>query len=247
MEQYQTIETIGSITKFEHLKSQESHILKNTLVLHSVDPFPGVKDVGKGNASFEKPGSVFIILRYRYAPEKINKINLALRNHNLFKCSPSFGEIATNQSQVILPCIRIKNLDDFGMIPLLQEYFQKHDLKLMAYKVIDDVCKIKIFKSFRLIELANGLYRDLNEGEKFYIQIPRTINWRKFDFITRKIKQRSQNKNFDAALGVIYRFCGPEDVIRIYDRDISLKRAIELKSQYQLEIKKDIQITAVHT
>ena len=102
----------------------------------------------------------------------------------------------------------------------------------------------KIFKAFRLTEIAQGLYRDLNDGEKIYIKIPNAINWKRFNHITRKIKNHIKDANFDAALGVIYRFCGPEDVIRVYDQNKTLERAVHLRKLFVKEVKSDLLITA---
>ena len=44
MKQNHVIETIGSITKMEHLRAQEQGVLGNTLVLNTVSPFPGIKE-----------------------------------------------------------------------------------------------------------------------------------------------------------------------------------------------------------
>ena len=84
----------------------------------------------------------------------------------------------------------------------------------------------------------------MNDGEKIYIRIPNPINWNRFDYITKKIKNSVKSANFDAALGTIYRFCGPEDVIRIYDKNKTLERAVELKNHFLKSIKSDVLISA---
>ena len=73
MEQSRVIETIGSITKMEHLNSIDEGNLNNTLVLHNATPFPGLSH--ESNEHKTNLSSYFVILRYRYAPEKINRIN----------------------------------------------------------------------------------------------------------------------------------------------------------------------------
>jgi hypothetical protein len=241
MEHNEIIETIGSITKMENLRSLEQDILKNTLVLKNVDPFPGYSTQNSNISSGNKPGSIFIILRYRYAPEKINRINKDLAASRITSCYPSFGEIITRDA--ILPCIRIKGLDAYDTIPVVQNFFKRNDLKLMDFRKIDSTARIKIFKTFRLVEIGEGLYRDLNDGEKIYIRIPFALNWKRFDFVTKKIKYNLKDHNFDAAMGTIYRFCGPEDVIRIYDQNKKLERALELKKMYLKEIKREIPIS----
>jgi hypothetical protein len=241
METNQFIETIGSITKIEHLCSLEEGILPNSMVLRNIEPFPGVKD--HTIDEHINLGSYFIILRYRYAPEKINRINCKLFVERNLSRYPSYGEIITMDA--IFPCIRLKELTAKELVPI-QDYLKRNDLQFMAYHAFDQVCRIKIFKSFRLTELADGLYRDLNDQEKFYIQFKGQINRKRFDFIVNKIKHTINNSEFDAALGVIYRFSGPQDVIRIYDNDKTLERALYLKKWFVSEIMRDIQISAMY-
>lgn len=242
MKQNEVIETIGSITKMENLLSFEHDVLPNSLVLKNIDPFPGYRSKNKNLKIGEKPGSLFIILRYRYAPEKINHINRDMVASRITDCHPSYGEIITRES--IMPCIRIKQIENYTLIPVIQNFYKRNDLKLMDYRQISGTARIKIFKAFRLTEIAEGLYRDLNEGEKIYIHIPNSINWKRFDHITKKIKYHIKNPNFDAALGVIYRFCGPEDVIRIYEPVKTLERAMQLRKLFVKEVKNDFLISA---
>jgi hypothetical protein len=240
MDYSEIIETIGSITKMESIISIEQNIIDNSLVLKSVNPFPGFRKV-KENNTIKKSESFFVILRNKYAPEKINRINRNLSNDKIISCYPSFGEIITQES--IFPCIRLKGIENLSQIPLIQEYFKKHELQLMDYQKINCRARIKIFKTFKIVEIADGLYRDLIDGEKIYIRIPNSMNWKRFENITKNIKYNLKNRNFDSALGIIYRFCGPEDVIRVYDEEKTLERALLIKKMYIKEFKKDNLIT----
>jgi hypothetical protein len=240
MEQNKVIETIGSITKMEHLRSMETDVMKNTLVLNNVTPFPGLQD--KNFTDNRNLGSYFIILRYRYAPEKINRINHSLFKELELNRYPSYGEIITPDN--ILPCIRLKGIHT-EIIDTVQNFLKNNHLQFMVYKNFNQVCRIKIFKTFKLIEISDGLYRDLSDAEKFYLQFDNTLNWKRFDYIVKKIRRNLDNKEFDAAMGVIYRFCGPQNVIRIFDRDKSLERALLLRKWFASEIKKEINIRAM--
>ena len=244
MDSNKVIETIGSITKVEKLLAIEKDVIDNSMVLVNSDPFPGLKSNAGTEGNLNKPGSVFIILRYRYAPEKINRINKELRESKMVERSPSFGEIIT--SNMILPCIRIKSLENYNMIPAIQHFFKHNDLQLMGFKKFNEAARIKIFKTFQLVEIGEGLYRDLSEGEKIYIRIPNALNWNQFEYIAKKIKFNLKDRNFDAALGIIYRFCGPENVIRVYEHDKTLKRALQLKTLFVKEAKKDMLISTHH-
>jgi hypothetical protein len=244
MEYNAAIETIGSITKMEHVCSLEQNVLSDTLVLRNLDPFPGYR-IPKSEVSPEyKIGSIYIILGYKYSPEKINRINKKLIASRISEKAPSYGEIITRDS--ILPCIRIKELEHFEQVSLIQNFFLKNEFQLMPFRKIESMARIKIFKTFRLIEIGEGLYRDLSDGAKIYIRITKALNWNLFDEITKKIKFDMNNRNFDAALGTIYRFCGPEDVIRIYDQEKTLERALQLKKCYLKEIKRTSSISVHH-
>jgi hypothetical protein len=232
MEHNNIIETIGSITKMEILESLQQDILPESLVLKNILPFPGYK---YENLNLRKnQESIFILLRYQYPSEQINKIFKSLIAERVVRYYPSYGEIITAGS--INPCIRLKGLENYALIPFIQQYFLRNNLQLMMYKNIEGYASIKIFKSFRILKISEGLYRDANDIEKIYIRIPFSLNWGQFDSITQKIKQNLDKANFDGALGAIYRFYGTEDVIRIYDKEITLEEAKQLKKLYMKEI-----------
>lgn len=241
MERNSIIETIGSITKMENLQSDEYFIHDNILLLRNIDPFPGYH-INEKEVNRTKPSSVFIILQHRYPPEKVNRINHELIKNRITSCYPSYGEIITIDS--LLPCIRLKGLQDNSVIPVVLDYLVKHDLNLMPYQNIECRARIKIFKTFKIVEISDGIYRDIIDDTKFYIKIPQSLNWKRFEYIVKKIRYNLKNRNFDAAMGVIYRFCGTEDVIRIYDEDKSMERAQDFKRIFTREIKDEIHLYA---
>jgi len=225
----------------ENLQSDECFINDNILVLRNVDPFPGFRIKDKEDNK-PKPSSVFIILQHRYPPEKVNQINHDLIKNRITTCYPSYGEIITVDS--LLPCIRLKGLQDNSVIPVVLDYLVKNDLNLMAYQNIECCARIKIFKTFKIAEVSDGIYRDIIDDEKFYIKIPQSLNWKRFEYIVKKIRYNLKDRNFDAAMGVIYRFCGTEDVNRIYDEDKSIERAKAFKKVFIKEIKNEILLYA---
>ncbi len=232
-----TIETIGSVTKLEHLHNIDFNILPDTLVLENVDPFPGYGYQGTNLPSGTKPRSIFIILRYRYAPEKIARLSKELVESNNMNCYMAYGEIHLGER--IYPCIRVKKLECFETIPKLQSFYKNNEIKFMSYKHIDEDCLINIHKILCITEIADGICRDLTDNEKFYFRISKKLNWKAFDAYTRKVKNNISNRNFDSALGVIYRYNGPEDVIRIYDRNKTIERALEIRKLYMKAMRKE--------
>jgi len=237
MKEQPIIETTGSITKMEVLSNIEHHILPGSLVLTNHNPFPGFIQGPEKFVSHEKPQSFYLILMYRYFPEKLERIAKSLNNENIIDCCSNSGEIILQNN--ILPCIRIKKLKVEKLLPEIQEFYKRNDIKFMGYKKMQGEAKIKVFKHFKIIEITEGIYRDLCEGEKFYFNIPLQLNWKLFDYFTKRVKSNLPDTNFDAALGVINRFTGPEDVIRVYDSNKTLERALEIKKFYAREFKKE--------
>ncbi|MBN2273216.1 MAG: hypothetical protein JXK95_02695 [Bacteroidales bacterium] len=233
MEPKQVIETTGCITKVEKLINVEYFQLENTLVLESQHAFPGISSP----SDEEKPGAIYFSTLYRYFPEKINRLAKALKEYFNRDWWSATGELSVKKK--IYPFIRIKGLSRYDQIPLVQEFYKKNDIKFMPYKKINAEGKIKVYKHFKIIELFDGIYRDLYETEKFYFVIPEPINWNNLSYLTRHIKSTINNPEFDAALGTINRFNGPEDVIRIYDRDKTFERALDLRNQYNKALKKE--------
>lgn len=233
METNQIIETTGCIAKVEHLHDIATFILDDTLVMKPSRPFPGL------NIRIEEktPGAVYIALLYRYFPEKINRIAKSLKDSINNDWWTVYGEIIIKNN--LYPVVRIKGLNKYDEISVVQDYFKKNDIKLMPYKKINEEGKIKIFKQFKIKEITNGIYRDLYEPEKFYFVINDPINWNILTYLTKQIKRKIENPEFDAALGVINRFNGAEDVIRIYDKDKTLERAIYLRNLFFKAMKKE--------
>ncbi len=233
MEPKQVIETTGCITKVENLSNIEFHTLDDTLVLESKQAFPGLTH----RQNDDRPGAVYLALLFRYFPEKIYRLAKNLKdNYNADWWSAS-GEILIKNK--IYPIIRIKGLSKYEYIPVIQDYYKNNDIKFMPYKLIRAEGKIKVYKHFRIIELIEGIYRDLYEPEKFYFVISEQLNWNMLVYLTRHIRSNLENPDFDAALGVINRFNGPEDVIRIFDHDKTLDRALSLRSHYLKALKKE--------
>ena len=237
---YQIIETTGCIIKVQRLKNIEKDTLHNTLVMKSEKPFPGYQDK-EGKGPGKKLNYVYLILMYRYFPEKIERISKVLKEEKYNNCNFSCSEIIIQNR--IFPCIRIKGLETYCMIPEIQLDYKNNDIKFMSYRTIDCEGKIKVFKHFKISEITEGIYRDLFEGEKFYFTIPSQINWRLLIHVTNNVKRTIENSNFDPALGIINRFTGPEDVIRIFDKNKTLERALEIKNKYLKELKREHKLT----
>ena len=122
MKEQPIIETTASITKIEMLSNVEQDILPCSLILTNHNPFPGFVQSTEESDLPRKPHSFYLILMYRYFPEKLERIAKALNNENIIDCSSSSGEIIIQNN--IFPCIRIKRLKAQRLLSEIQEFYK---------------------------------------------------------------------------------------------------------------------------
>jgi hypothetical protein len=82
--------------------------------------------------------------------------------------------------------------------------------------MIDSKGLIVINKSFYVEELEDGLYNDLEEDSKYYLELPKDLPWDVFLEFTANIKNNLDNSDFAVAQGVFYRKAGIVEVVRLY-------------------------------
>ncbi|MCK5169850.1 MAG: hypothetical protein KAQ75_08220 [Bacteroidales bacterium] len=206
------IETVGYIKKEENLTTVENNIIPNTFVLENLQAFSGYH--GANLPEKLRPRSLFLIVTKEYSFEEIARITKKIKQNFQYDFNASIGHIYFKTSSYT--CIRIKYLKSFTFLPELQGLFQEYGIKFAKQKTIDTTGLIVINKHFYVNELEEGLYDDLEEDSKFYIEVPKDLPWDVFKEFTFSIKNNIDNSDFDAAQGVFYRKEGIVEVVRLY-------------------------------
>jgi virulence-associated protein VapD len=228
------IETFGYIKKEESLVTVENNIIPNTLVLESLQPFPGYH----GNfPDKSQPRSLFLITTKDYSFEEVARITKNICESIKFNFNASQGHIYFKSET--LPCIRIKYLRSFTFIPELQNYYKDADIKFAKQRQINDSALIVINKSFFVADKGDGLYKDLDDESKCYFELPAFLSWDQFKKYTENIKYNIDNINFDAAQGVFFRKTGIKEIVRIFDQEKTPERIMLLHKAYLEEIRKN--------
>ncbi|MFC2103817.1 hypothetical protein ACFLS4_00505 [Bacteroidota bacterium] len=206
------IETIGYIKKEQNLTTVENNIIPNTFVLESLHPFPGYHGANLPEKS--KPGSLFLIVSKEYSFEEIARITKNIKQN--FQCDFNASRGSIYFKTATYPCIRIKYLKSFTFLPELQGLYQEHGIKFAKQKIIDTKGLIVINKHFYVDEIEEGLYNDLEEDSKYYIELLKDLSWDVFKEFTLNIRNNIDNSNFATAQGVFYRKDGIKEVVRLY-------------------------------
>ncbi|RLD62968.1 MAG: hypothetical protein DRI95_12335 [Bacteroidetes bacterium] len=229
------IETIGYIKKEEQLVSLEHDIIPNTQVIETRGPFPGYhgKDL-PGELSASAPEFVFFVTKQKYTTDHIARVTKNIKKYFVNNIDIARAEI--NIFNTKYPCIRVKNCEDFSKIAELQACYNGEGIKFAKKKKVDTVGLIKIQKHFHMEEIGNGIFKDMDEENTSYLQIPVELKWPQFKSITFKIKNNMEDSNFDAALGLFYREGGLIDFVRIYDESATIERLEDIKTRYMNEI-----------
>lgn len=235
MEPKTIIQTMGGVAKEESLFTLSSHIMQNTFVLENEEPYPGYHGINLPTDS--KPISVFLMTKKQYSTEKILRINHKIKKYfdHPFDADP--GLICINNDSI--PCIRIRNLDNYDLVGDLQKCFFSEGISFLKQKNVKATGVITLKKVFNLELIEKGFYKDLDDDATYYIQISRQLSYQEFVKVIRSTRNNieAEKTNFDAALAAVYT-TDVLDLIRIYNKDASLANLKELKTAIEEEIRK---------
>ncbi|MCB8995037.1 MAG: hypothetical protein H6538_05475 [Bacteroidales bacterium] len=226
------IETLGGLAKEERLKTLADHIMPNTYVLETEEPFPGYH--GANLPTEAKPISAFLITRTKYSPEKILRLTHIIKKYfpHTFDAVP--GKICMQND--VLPCIRLRGFTNYELIGELQKCFFSEGIEFAKRKNVSADAVIQLRKHFTIEEIDEEIYRDVDEHSTYYFRIPKQMSWQLFLKVTEVVRHNTA-ADFDAAMAAIYTR-DILDVVRIYATGISIETLKELKKRYTQELEK---------
>jgi hypothetical protein len=234
MERRLFIETFGLLTKIEQVKSIDLHNHPNALVLEITQPYPGYYSAHELDT--DAPRTLFLITREAYSIEHIVRLGYEARK-------------AVNHPIDVTPCrisifadsyygIRVKYLENFGMLKTLQEFFKGEGISFLKHRPIDEAASIEIQKLFNVEEVVEGVYQDLDEPGERYVAIPSRLDFGQFLKVSKAVKNNLEYAGFDAAQAVFYRKRGVVDAVRIFDPSIHLDGLLRIRDAYEVQIRR---------
>jgi len=97
---------------------------------------------------------------------------------------------------------------------------------------------IKIRRFFDLDVMAEGVYKDVDKVDTYYISVPLFMTWDEFEKATIAIRNNFDYKTYDAAQAAIYNKPGIIELVRIYDRKADLSKLQSLQNKYIIEVER---------
>ncbi len=232
MEPNYKIETIGLIEK----KVRLSPIGYSDFVLESTQPYPGYH--GTTVPDSDQPWVVYFIIKGNPTAEFIIRKTQEIKKNTKIKFDGVPGLISIFNEMV--PCIRIRDFDNYDYIPTLLELYKKSGISFVASKKMDPYDGvIRIKKHFYLEPINDYALQDIDDKNMKYFPIPTKLSWDQFEKIDLAIKSSIDDSNFDAALATIFRKDALIDYIRIYDSvDSSIEKLMMIREKYLQELKR---------
>ncbi len=231
------LETVAYIIKEELITSIGHHTQPNTFVIEAEEPYPGYYGANIPNSKKMTPGDIFLVLKKRYAAEQVAHISRKVKQKCGIDFDPARAELFFFND--MYSAIRLRGLSSYEQIETVQKWYMDNGVSLAKKEDIDTKAVIKIQKILLAEEVEPGVYVDLEDEYSKYFEIPREISWLEFVSMTVKIKRNTGGKDYDAALGGIFRKKGLVDMIRIYsDKEASIDSLKTIRDLYLAEIKK---------
>lgn len=230
MKNKRIIETLGGLAKEEKLKTLTEHIMPNTFVLETEEPFPGYH--GANLPTDSKPISAFLITRTKYSPEKILRIAHIIKKYFAHHFDAVPGKICMQNE--ILPCIRVRGFNSYELIGALQKCFFSEGIEFSKKRNISADAVIQLKKHFTIEEIEDEIFRDLDEHSTYYLRIQKQMSWQLFLKVT-QIVRNNTSANYDGALAAIYTR-EILDVVRVFSPGITIETLKKLKQRYCQEL-----------
>ncbi len=214
------VEILGTVTKEEQMEVLTDLALPKTLVLHIVNPFPGLHgEIVPESAT--RPDNIFFVTKKPFSWEKIIRTTHKIRRFTPYdKLDASFATVMFGQTKYY--SIRVHNIPSFKDIVEVQKayeqfggfQFHKRDRKKT------ETASIKLAKFFEMEQLKDTCYHDRKRRHMYYIVLPDHLKWNDFKKVTYAIKD-DLDIVFDAALATFFMNENVYDVVRIYKPNVT--------------------------
>ena len=234
------IQSLGYLLKKEKLATLASEQPHPELLLESLQPYPGFYEEYflPTNAREQRPKSVFMVIKNFDVCHEDDFIRMTMhikRDHKIkFDAALSsivlFNEHATS--------IRV-NMDDYGQLTELITHYKQVGVKFQPAKLVKPFQSlIKIRRFFDLELMAEGIYKDADKPDTYYLRVPIFMTWEEFEKVTIAIRNNFDYKTYDAAQAAIYNKDGIVELVRIYDRKAGLSKLQSLRQKYIIEVER---------
>ena len=228
------MEVFINLTKYDTVVAIDEKILPGSLVLDSLNPFPGYYHETPVSS---RPMYIYLVLDKQYTLERVLRTtqNIAKEHDWDFDAGKAYISIGSQ----FLNAIRLRHLPEFDLAEKIQEAYQKQEINFLMNKKIKGKleAEVKISKFSTIEEVGEGIYVSSNEPTFSYIEIPKHLKTRAFEKVSMDVKYNWEGHEFDAARCSIYYNGTLKEMVRIRSSKNDLDYLAAIKKLYQDKIR----------
>lgn len=236
----ENIQSLGYLLKKEKLVTLAADKPYSELLLESLEPYPGFYEEYfiPTTAREQRPKSVFMVIKNFDVCHEDDFIRMTMhikRDHHI-----EFDAALSSIMMFNEPASTIRvNMVNYSQLPELISHYRNVGVKFQSAKQIKPYQSlIKIRRFFDLEALADGVYKDADKPDTYYIEVPGYMSWDNFEKSTIAIRNNFDYKTYDAAQAAIYNKAGIIELVRIYDRKSDISKLQSLRQKYLIEIER---------
>ena len=234
------IQSLGYLLKKEKLATLASDQVFSVMLLESLEPFPGFYEeyFVPTTAREQKPKSVFMVIKNFDVCHEDDFIRMTMhikRDHNI-KFDAALSSIMLFNEPTTT--IRV-HMENYSQLSELITHYKSVGVKFQAAKQVKPFQSlIKIRRYFDLDVMAEGIFKDVDKKDTYYLELPGFMTWDEFEKATIGIRNNFDYKTYDAAQAAIYDKSGIVELVRIYDLKADLSKLQSLRNKYLIEVER---------
>lgn len=236
----ENIQSLGYLLKKEKLATLALEHPHPELLLESLEPYPGFYEEYFLPTTIreQRPKSVFLVIKNFDVCHEDDFIRMTMhikRDYRIKFDAALSSIIMFNEPNT---SIRV-HMEDYSQLPELIKHYKEVGVKFQSWKQVKPYQSlIKIRRFFDLEVMAEGVYKDNDKEDTYYIKVPLFMTWDEFEKATIAIRNNFDYKTYDAAQAAIYDKPGIVELVRIYDLKADLSKLQSLQQKYAIEVER---------
>jgi hypothetical protein len=228
------MEVFVNLTKNDTVVALDEKILPGSLVLESLNPFPGYYHELPTDVSSMY---IYLVLSNRYPLEEILRATQCIEKEYDWKFDAGKAYITIGSS--VLDAIRVRHLPSLDMVEKIQEAYGKQGIEFLMNKKLKGrlEAQTKLVKFLDLEELGEGVFLNAHEPTFAYIEIPKYLNPETFLKVAMDVKYNWTGHEFDAASASFYKDGVLIEAVRIRSDKMDFEYLKDIKKLYAEKIR----------
>lgn len=228
------IEVFVNLTKNETVVALDEKIVPGSLVLESLNPFPGYYHELPSD-----PGSMYIylVLNKQYPLEDILRATQNIEKE--YDWNFDAGKAYVSIGSTNLDAIRVRHLPSIDLVEKIQEAYANQGISFLTNKKLSGKleARTKIVKFLGLEKLEDGVFLNADDNTFAYIEIPKYLKPEAFSKVSMDVKYNWAGHEFDAASASFYIDGKLFEAVRIRSDKMDLAYLNDLRKLYADKIR----------